>query len=70
MLTFPYWYNSDLEDEMKLINKNIDVLTMKYPASWHGALWREGLPAGNGKIGVNVYGGTKRETVIINHSEL
>jgi len=55
---------------MKLINKNIDVLTMKYPASWHGALWREGLPAGNGKIGVNVYGGTKRETVIINHSEL
>ena len=55
---------------MKLIEKNINVMTMKYPASWHGALWREGLLGGNGKIGVNVYGGTMRETVIINHAEL
>lgn len=43
---------------------------MKYPASWHGALWREGLLGGNGKIGVNMYGGTMRETVLINHTEL
>ncbi len=55
---------------MELIKKNINVVTMEYPASWHGALWREGLPAGNGKIGVNVYGGTQREAVVINHSEL
>lgn len=55
---------------MKLIEKNINVLTMKNPASWHGALWREGLLGGNGKIGVNVYGGTMRETVIINHTGL
>lgn len=55
---------------MELINKNINVLTMKYPASWHGALWREGLMGGNGKIGVNIYGGTRRETMIINHAEL
>lgn len=55
---------------MKLIEKSRNVVTMKYPASWHGALWREGLLGGNGKIGVNVYGGTMRETVIINHAEL
>lgn len=55
---------------MKLINKNINVLTMKYPASWHGALCREGLVSGNGKIGANIYGGSKKETVIINHAEL
>lgn len=55
---------------MKLINKNINVLTMKYPASWHGKLCREGLLSGNGKIGANIYGGTKNETVIINHAEL
>lgn len=52
---------------MKLINKNINVITMKYPSSWHKALWREGLVSGNGKIGANVYGGTKRESMLINH---
>ena len=55
---------------MKLINKNINVITMKYPSSWHKVLWREGLVSGNGKIGANVYGGTKRESVLINHSAL
>ncbi len=55
---------------MKLTNKNINVITMKYPSSWHKALWREGLVSGNGKIGANVYGGTKRESVLINHSAL
>ncbi|MBQ3461653.1 MAG: glycoside hydrolase N-terminal domain-containing protein, partial [Clostridia bacterium] len=55
---------------MKLIDKNINTLTMKYPASWHGSLCREGLLSGNGKIGANIYGGVKNETVIINHAEL
>lgn len=55
---------------MKLINKNIHTLTMKYPSSWHGALQREGLVCGNGKIGANIYGGVQRETIIINHAEL
>ena len=55
---------------MELINKNINILTMKYPSSWHGGLWREGLVSGNGKIGINVFGGVKRETVIINHAGL
>ena len=55
---------------MELIQKNINVITMKYPSSWHKSLWREGLVSGNGKIGANVYGGTKRESVLINHSAL
>lgn len=55
---------------MKLIQKNINVITMKYPSSWHKSLWREGLVSGNGKIGANVYGGTKRESVLINHGAL
>ena len=55
---------------MELIHKNINTLTMKYPSSWHGALWRDGLVSGNGRIGVNVYGGVKRETVLINHTGL
>ena len=55
---------------MKLINKNIHTVTMKYPASWHGTLEREGLVSGNGHIGANVYGGVQRESVIITHSAL
>jgi len=45
-------------------------LTLKYPASWWGQMWREGLPSGNGTIGASVYGGVKDETVLINHAEL
>lgn len=55
---------------MELIQKGKDVLTMKYPASRQGALWREGLAAGNGEIGVNLYGGTKKTTAVINHARL
>lgn len=55
---------------MELIQKSEHVLTMKYPASWHDALWREGLVSGNGEVGINIYGGTKRETMLINHSAL
>ena len=55
---------------MELIQKGKDVLTMKYPASSKGSLWREGLASGNGTIGVNMYGGTKQETAVINHAEL
>lgn len=55
---------------MELIQKNINVITMKYPSSWHKSLWREGIVSGNGKIGANVYGGTKRESVLINHGAL
>ena len=55
---------------MQLIQKNKHTITMKYPSNWHDALWREGLVGGNGEIGINIYGGTKRETMQINHSAL
>lgn len=45
-------------------------IILKTPASWWGALWREALPSGNGKIGAAVYGAAKDETVVINHAEL
>lgn len=49
---------------------NINIIKMKYPSSWHSALWREGLASGNGEIGVNFYGGIGKETVLINHARL
>jgi len=55
---------------MELIKKNINTLTMKYPSSWHNALWREGAVSGNGMVGINIYGGVQRETMIINHTAL
>lgn len=47
-----------------------NVLTMKYPASWHGNMWREAIPVGNGAIGALVYGGAYKEIIAINHTEL
>ncbi len=43
---------------------------MKYPASWHGDMWREGAPCGNGKIGALVYGGIYKEIILLNHAFL
>ncbi|SFL94066.1 alpha-L-fucosidase 2 [Gracilibacillus orientalis] len=45
-------------------------LILQYPASWWRNMWREALPSGNGEIGAAVYGAIKKETVLINHSEL
>ncbi|SER35540.1 alpha-L-fucosidase 2 [Gracilibacillus ureilyticus] len=45
-------------------------LLLQYPASWWRNMWREALPAGNGEIGAAVYGAIKKETILINHSEL
>jgi len=45
-------------------------LTLKYPAAWHGGMWREALPSGNGTVGVAVFGSIKQETIIINHGQL
>ena len=42
-----------------------DKLIMKYPASWHGDMGREGVPVGNGKIGGLVYGGVYKEIISI-----
>jgi len=45
-------------------------LIMKYPASWHGEMWREAIPVGNGEIGGLVYGGVYREFISIIHGKL
>ncbi len=45
-------------------------ITMRYPTSWSGEMWREAAPCGNGLIGVSVYGGIKREIILINHAYL
>ena len=45
-------------------------LIMKYPASWHGDMWREAMPVGNGEIGGLVYGGAYAETIALIHGKL
>ena len=55
---------------MATIRKPKTALRFSKPASWWGALWREGLPSGNGRIGASVLGGAGNETIIINHSDL
>lgn len=40
------------------------------PASWYGDLWKEALPAGNGKTGISVYGAVKKETIMVTHANL
>lgn len=45
-------------------------MTMKYPASWHGDMWREGLPLGNGETGALVYGGILKEITMLTHGKL
>lgn len=52
------------------MRSNRNVLTMKYPASWPGARWREALPSGNGMTGAAVYGGVSEETVLLNRADL
>ena len=46
------------------------VLTMKYPSTWHGDMWREAAPCGNGLLGASVYGGVKKEIILLNHAHL
>ena len=45
-------------------------ITMKYPSSWHGEMWREGAPCGNGRIGALVYGALRKEFILLNHTDL
>lgn len=47
-----------------------DTLYMKYPSAWWHDLWREGIVGGNGIIGTNVYGGVKKETLMLTHHDL
>lgn len=43
---------------------------LRTPASWEGDLWKDALPAGNGKVGIAVYGAVKDETILVNHGNL
>jgi alpha-L-fucosidase 2 len=45
-------------------------LTMRYPSAWHGEMWREAAPCGNGLIGMMVYGGVMKEIILLNHAFL
>ena len=45
-------------------------MTMRYPAAWHGEMWREGAPCGNGTVGALVYGSVGREIVLLNHAKM
>ena len=45
--------------------KSKTVLKFVTPAGNTFARWREGLPTGNGVVGVNVLGGVGRETIIV-----
>ena len=55
---------------MAIIKKYQNILKFKSPASLWGAMWREGLPTGNGNIGASVLGGAGFDTVTINHADL
>ncbi len=47
-----------------------NILKFVTPANATFSTWREGLPTGNGTIGLNVLGGVGRETIIVNHTDL
>ncbi|MBR1984460.1 MAG: glycoside hydrolase N-terminal domain-containing protein, partial [Clostridia bacterium] len=50
--------------------KSKNTLKFITPATGFNAKWREGLPTGNGTIGVNVLGSASREVIIVNHTDL
>ena len=54
---------------MAVIKKN-NILRFRKPASLWGAMWKEGLPTGNGLIGASVLGGAGTDTILINHNDL
>ena len=46
------------------------TIIMRYPTAWHGDMWREGAPCGNGVVGALVYGGIGEEYILLNHTRL
>lgn len=55
---------------MAILKKSQKVLKFRTPATLWGAMWREGLPTGNGIMGASVLGGAGFDTVTINHNDL
>lgn len=53
-----------------MFRKSKNVLKFITPANSFDARWREGLPTGNGTVGVNVLGSASREVIVINHADL
>ena len=49
---------------------NRHIYTMRKPASWHGELWREALPLGNGLTGALVTGAIADESIQFNRHDL
>jgi alpha-L-fucosidase 2 len=45
--------------------KNNKKIKFDKPSSWWGAMWRGGIPLGNGKTGACVYGGAGLDTVML-----
>ena len=50
---------------MAIMRKIKTVLRFEKPSSWWGALWREGLPLGNGMTGACVLGGAGKDTIML-----
>ncbi len=44
--------------------------TLRKPAAWHGELWREALPLGNGMTGVLIPGAIAEESIQFNRHDL
>ena len=55
---------------MAILKKSQKVLKFRTPATLWGAMWREGLPTGNGIMGASVLGGAGFDSVTINHNDL
>ena len=53
---------------MVTIRKPKNALKFRSAAGWWGALWREGLPAGNGLLGASVLGGAAEESIMLTHA--
>ena len=53
---------------MDIMNRHIYI--MRKPASWHGELWREALPLGNGLTGALVTGAIADESIQFNRHDL
>ncbi len=49
---------------------NENTLKLNYPASFWRNIWREALVSGDGTLGASFFGGSKYQTVMVNHTDL
>lgn len=55
---------------MEQYRVNENTLRLYYPASFWRNIWREALVSGDGTLGASFLGGSKYQTVMINHADL